>query len=453
MKIEQERIHIRNDKPPAPHGAFVLYWMQASQRAEWNHALTYATAWANDLKKPLLVFFALSESLPGANLRHFTFLLEGLRETRKKLAERGVKLVVLPMAPDEGAIRLAQDAALLVTDRGYLRIEKHWRERVAREVPCAFFEVESNVVIPVAVTSSREAYSARVIRPRIRSLLSRFLVPFEEVLPHIPSLSLPPIPGELDLDHPEAIWSSLRIDTTVPPAQGFLPGTEAAKAKLEAFITEKLPAYAHARHDPGRDVLSRMSPYLHFGQISPLYIAWKVHNAPVPEVHREAYLEELIVRRELAVNFVHYNPHYDAFRSLPLWAQQTLKTHARDPRPYTHSLEAFESAETHDPLWNAAQKELLATGTIHGYVRMYWGKKILEWSKDPEEAFFTALSLNNRYALDGWDPNSFASVAWCFGKHDRPFPERPIYGTVRSMKKGAKSKASEEAYIRKVTEL
>lgn len=449
MMVAKERIHIRNERP-IQQGKFVLYWMQASQRAEWNHALEYAIARANELEKPLLVFFGLTESFPEANLRHFAFLLEGLQETQKKLAERGIKMVVLHASPDEGVLRFAQDAALVVTDRGYLRIQKEWREKVARKLPCLFIEVESDVVVPVAVAASREEYSARTIRPKIHRNLSRFLTPLEETPVRFPSVHLPPVPGELDLSRIDRVLSLLQTDTSVPPVSSFRGGTEEAKRRLEVFLEEKLPFYASLRNDPAYDALSGMSPYLHFGQISPLYIAWRVQNAPAQEAPKEAYLEELIVRRELAVNFVHYNPRYDTFQALPTWAQETLKRHAKDPRPYLYTLEVLESAKTHDPLWNAAQRELTTRGIIHGYVRMYWGKKILEWVQDPEEAFTIALYLNNKYALDGRDPNSFTGVAWCFGKHDRPFPERPVYGKVRPMTRGAPSRASQRAYVERV---
>ncbi|MCS7241978.1 MAG: deoxyribodipyrimidine photo-lyase [Candidatus Caldatribacterium sp.] len=447
--IEKERIHVRNDKP-VQQGKFVLYWMQAAQRAEWNHALEYALIKANELHKPLLVFFGLTESFPEANLRHFVFMLEGLQETQKKLAQRGIKMVVLHGSPDTGVLHLARDAALVVTDRGYLKVQKQWREKVARELPCLFIEVESDVVVPVEVVSSHEEYSARTIRPKIRRNLNRFLTPLEETPVHFPSVHLPPIPGELDLSCLNQILSLLQIDTSVPPVSLLRGGTEEAKGRLATFLQEKLSLYASLRNDPAFDVLSGMSPYLHFGQISPLFIAWKVQKTQAPEVHKEAYLEELIVRRELAINFIHYNPQYDSFQGLPEWARETLKRHAQDPRPYLYPLEVLESATTHDPLWNAAQRELVVRGTIHGYVRMYWGKKILEWTKDPEEAFAIALYLNNKYALDGRDPNSFTGVAWCFGKHDRPFPERPVYGKVRPMTRGAPSKISQERYVQRI---
>ncbi|MBC7218184.1 MAG: deoxyribodipyrimidine photo-lyase [Candidatus Caldatribacterium sp.] len=426
--------------------------MQASQRAEWNHALEYAIFWANELKKPLLAFFGLTESFPEANSRHFRFLLEGLRETEAKLSRRGIQMIAIHGDPCEGVLRFSKEAALVVTDYGYLRIQREWRQKVAEVLPCALVAVESDVIVPVSLALPREAYSARILRPALRKRLSRFLTPLQENPLHFPSLSLPKPFDALDLSQPEHILSSLRTES-IPPVRFKQGGTERAKERLREFIEGKLSTYAFSRNDPGVDGLSGMSPYLHFGQISPLFIALEVLRAEVPETHKETYLEELIVRRELSMNFTFYNSQYDSFAALPRWAQETLRKHRNDPRPYTYTLEELENARTHDPLWNAAQKELLLSGTIHGYVRMYWGKKILEWSKDPEEAFVAACYLNNKYALDGRDPNSFAGIAWCFGKHDRPFRERPVYGKVRPMTRGAPSSASKKAYIERVEKL
>jgi deoxyribodipyrimidine photo-lyase len=195
-----------------------------------------------------------------------------------------------------------------------------------------------------------------------------------------------------------------------------------------------------------------MSPWLHFGQISPLVIALKVMKTQSPG--KEAYLEELIIRRELAMNYTYYNPFYDSFEGLNDWAKKTLKEHEKDKRPYRYSIDELEQAQTHDPYWNAAQEEMRITGKMHGYMRMYWGKKILEWMKSPEEAFSTALYLNNKYELDGRDPNGFAGIAWCFGKHDRPWFERPIFGKIRYMNaNGLKRKFNAEAYVDKIKKL
>ncbi|UCG56280.1 MAG: deoxyribodipyrimidine photolyase, partial [Phycisphaerales bacterium] len=229
-------------------------------------------------------------------------------------------------------------------------------------------------------------------------------------------------------------------------------GTSQAEHRLKDFLRHKLDRFNELRNDPTADCVSHMSPYLHFGQISPLYIALQVLKVPGPG--GEAYLEELIVRRELSHNFVFHNSKYDSFDCLPPWAQRTLNFHRRDKREYLYSRDQFEAAETHDPYWNAAQRQLILTGKMHGYMRMYWGKKILEWSRSPQTAFKTTLYLNNKYELDGRDPNGFAGVAWCFGKHDRAWAERPIFGKVRYMNEaGLKRKFNADAYVKMVDSL
>jgi len=240
----------------------------------------------------------------------------------------------------------------------------------------------------------------------------------------------------------------------VSKVAGFRGGSSEASKRLEIFVEDKLSGYADFRNDPSVDYQSMLSPYLHFGQISPIQIALKVLGAQAPASAKEAYLEELIVRRELAVNYVNYNSNYDCFEGLPEWAKRTLLSHKSDPREYLYSLNELENFETHDPYWNAAQNEMRITGKIHGYMRMYWGKKIIEWSENPELAFNTALYLNNKYELDGRDPNSFAGVAWCFGKHDRPWKERPVFGSVRYMNEnGLRRKFDADKYVAKIGHL
>ncbi|NSW75177.1 MAG: deoxyribodipyrimidine photo-lyase [Candidatus Atribacteria bacterium] len=447
--IQRERLKELNNKP-LQEGSYILYWMQAAQRAEWNHALEYAIQKANELQKPLLVLFSLTDRFPEANARHYLFLLEGLQETQRKLAQREIRMVVYLGDPVENVAQFSQKATFLVTDRGYLRIQREWREKVAQQVNCPFWQVETEVIVPVEVVSPHEEYGAYTIRPKLKKQLNRYLIPLREETVRIPSLSFPAFPHELDLSAPEKILEYLGIDKNIALLP-HLGGTDRAKAKLKEFIAHHLSRYPTSRNDPSQDTLSAMSPYLHFGQISPLFITQEIIGAPVPEEVKETYLEELIVRRELSMNFVFYNPHYDSFQGLPSWAQDTLRKHRRDSRKYHYHLEDFENARTHDVLWNAAQKELVKTGKIHGYVRMYWGKKVLEWSNDPEEAFHTLLYLNNKYALDGRDPNSFAGIAWCFGKHDRAFGERPIFGKVRYMGKGnVRKKSIERAYVERI---
>ncbi len=447
--IQQERVKPLNQAATA-RGEYVLYWMQASARAEYNHALEYAIREANDLGQPVVVYFGLTEEFPEANARHYHFLLEGLREVEAALRERGMKLVVRKEPPAEGVARLAQRASLVVLDRGYLPIQKEWRKRVADGIRCPLIQVESDVVVPVEEASPKQEYSAATIRPKIHRKLDDCLLPLEETDPRMDS------PGlefeSLDLGDVSRVVSTLAVDQTVGRVAGLTGGTGEAKRLLQEFIENKLDGYDELRNDPTRDYLSCMSPYLHFGQISPLYIALQVAGSGSPG--QDAYLEELIVRRELSMNFVHYNPHFGGAKGLPDWCRKTLNEHRSDPREYLYSEEEFEAGATHDPYWNAAQQEMVVRGKMHGYMRMYWGKKILEWTEGPEEAQRVALYLNNKYELDGRDPNGFTGVAWCLGKHDRPWGERPVLGKVRYMNaNGLRRKFDAEGYVRKVESL
>jgi deoxyribodipyrimidine photo-lyase len=448
--IHPERVRKLNDRP-LQKGRFVLYWMQASQRAEYNHALEYAARQANEQKLPVVTLFVLTDEFPEANLRHYTFMLEGLKELKGRLRERGISLLVLRGSPDKEVVKMSRQASMVITDCGYLRIQREWRKEVAENALCPVVQVETDVVVPVEEACPKEAYSAAVLRPKINSQLRKYLVPLSET-PAQRSLRSLDFKA-LDLGKSiAAILSSLSIDRTIQPVSHFQGGTAAGKRLLEDFIAKKLKNYGELRSDPSLDCVSHMSPYLHFGQVSPLYIAMQVQEAGrIPVKTRQAYLEELIVRRELAMNFAHYNPAYDSFRAIPDWAKRTLKAHQRDKREYVYSQDELEEARTHDPYWNAAQKEMAITGKMHNYMRMYWGKKILEWSATPEEAFRLAVYLNNKYELDGRDPNSFTGVAWCFGKHDRPWGERKIFGQVRYMNDaGLRRKFKIDDYVKKI---
>ncbi|MCS7283733.1 MAG: deoxyribodipyrimidine photo-lyase [Anaerolineae bacterium] len=425
-RIEPERIRLLNARTFAS-GQYILYWMQTSQRAFWNPALEFAVDLANERGLPLLVAFGVTPYYPEANLRHYAWMLEGLRETAQALRERRIGFVLRLEYPPDLALNLARNAAAIVTDRGYLRHLRVWRRYVAERAPCPVIEVEGDAVVPVEVAYPRQAVRASVLRRRIHLLLPRFLQPLQEQVPRIQADFDEP---SLDPTSPEKVLALLEVDRTVEPVD-FPSGTSAARARLRRFVEENLPRYADLRSDPRQDVTSGLSPYLHFGQISPVEIAWEVSHIGGPGA--EAFLEELIVRRELALNLVWYNPDYDRFEGLPRWARETLRAHAADPRPVLYSLEDLESARTDDPIWNAAQSALVRTGRMHNYLRMYWGKRLLVWTAQPEDALRIGLYLNNKYALDGRDPNSYAGVGWCLGLHDRPFPERPIFGKVRPM--------------------
>jgi deoxyribodipyrimidine photo-lyase len=442
--IQKERIKALNKKE-VKKGAYVLYWMQASQREEYNHALEYAISKGNELHQPVIVFFGITDHFPEANERHYTFMLEGLREVKHSLEKRGILMVILHKSPAMGTVPLAKKASLVIVDQGYLGIQRQWRNVVANQIDCSMIQVESDVIVPVEEASPKEEYAAATIRPKIHKKLSHFLVPLKQSNPAVESLSLDF--DSFDIDDIEKTLSKLRIDRSVKKVTSSQGGTKAAQKHLRVFLETKLDQFPELRNDPTLDYLSHMSPYLHFGQISPLFIALKALETKSPGT--ETFLEELIVRRELSMNFVYYNKKYDLFEAVPEWAKKALRTHRKDKRQYTYTLEELESAKTHDPYWNAAQKEMVVKGKMHGYMRMYWGKKILEWTRTPEGAFRNALYLNNKYELDGRDPNGFAGVAWCFGKHDRPWGERPIFGNVRYMNdKGLKRKFDADGYVK-----
>ncbi len=443
--VQEERVRPLNGYGPK-EGEYILYWMQASPRAHYNHALEYAVRFAEKRKKPLLVLFCLIPRFPNGNLRNFTFLLQGLGETVEMLAGRGIGAVVrLTPDPVSEAASIARAADLVVLDRGYLRWQRELSRKFAESVACAVLQVETNAIVPVQTVSDREVWSAFAIRRRIQKQLPRFLAPLVERDPERQSLEH----GleTLELGNPDRIIQELEADISVPPAEGFKGGNLRAREELDDFIARRLESYAEGRNDPIAGVLSNMSPYLHFGQISPVYIALRVKESG--KQGADAYLEELIVRRELAINFAFYNEHYDSFGGIPSWAVRTLHLHTKDRRPYLYTLAELERGGTHDPVWNAAQREMVKKGKMHGYLRMYWGKKILEWSPSPREAFGRAVLLNDRYELDGRDPNGYAGVAWCFGKHDRPWKEREVFGTVRYMSEaGIRRKIRTEEYIR-----
>jgi deoxyribodipyrimidine photo-lyase len=450
--IQDERVQLLNGQPVC-RGDYVLYWMQHAQRAMVNHALVYAIREANRRRLPLLAVFGITQRFPDGNTRSYAFMLEGLRETQRVLRDRGIQLLVRLQPPMEAVASLAPDAALVVVDRGYLRIERRWRETVAQRLPCRLVQVESDVVVPVETVSDKEQYAAYTIRPRIHEHLDAFLVPLEETPLARDSLAFEM--DRVDLGDIGRLLDRMRINRSADAVKTFHGGASHAETLLDDFISGKLHSYAERRNQPSEDYLSHMSPYLHFGQISPLYIARRVSEAPgVDQENKDAYLEELIVRRELSMNFCHYNPHYDTLACLPDWARTTLDEHARDRREHIYSLDEFEKARTHDPYWNAAQQEMVLTGKMHGYMRMYWGKKILEWSPSPELAHRIALELNNRYEIDGRDPNGYTGVAWCFGKHDRAWAEREVYGKVRYMSAGGlERKLDIDRYVRQVEQL
>lgn len=447
------RVTVRRQGSPDPQGQCVVYWMQRAQRAFDNPALNVAIEAGNALRKPVVAFVALVQFYPNANLRHYQFLVQGFADIARGLAKRGVGFV-LRRYPDHELVKFCGEVhpSLVIGDENPMREPERWRVAAADKLHVPFWTVDADVIVPSKLLE-KEQYAARTIRPKIRALLPEFLAPLENPIARVlwkpPKglASLTPGPGVLD-EFP--IDRSVQSVATIPGGAG-----DALKA-LSRFVGERLSGYSVGRNKPELDHTSRLSPYLHFGQIGPHTIALAVKHSPAPRADREAFLEEMIVRRELAINFVRFNPNYDGLKGCAPWALQTLKKHRRDERQFVYSEKQLESAETHDPLWNAAQKQMLFGGWMHGYLRMYWAKKILEWTRSPEEAFEIAVRLNDRYELDGRDPNGYTGIAWAIGgKHDRAWgPERPVYGKIRYMSYVSTSRKFESrAYIAQVEAL
>lgn len=449
MPISGERLRILCDAPIRTDGRYVLYWMQQSQRAGFNPALEYAIEQANALGLPTVVCFGLT-AFPDANARHYAFMLQGLAEVEAALWARGVAFVIRKQPPYELAAALAGEAALVVCDRGYLKVQRTWRHRLAIRLDRRLAQVEGDVVVPVEAASDHHEYAARTLRPKLERLWDAQLLdlPPQGVRRRADDLHLA---SEFDLAKVDAIVADLRIDHRVGKVARFVPGEAEARRRLRDFVAEGLDRYPEARGRPETGVASYLSPYLHFGQISPVEVALAVRTVGGPGVAK--YLDELVVRRELAANHCFYATNYDDYTVIPEWSRRTLREHAADARPHIYTRAQFEAAETHDPYWNAAMREMRATGYMHNVLRMYWGKKILNWSRVPEEAFETLLYLNNRWFLDGRDPNSFANVGWIFGLHDRPWGPQPVFGTVRSMGANTFRKFDADSYVREVARL
>ncbi|HSK99380.1 MAG TPA: deoxyribodipyrimidine photo-lyase [Rubrobacteraceae bacterium] len=451
-EIQEERIRRLNDRD-VREGDYVLYWMQEAQRARCNHALEYAVQRANELRQPLLVVFGLTTDYPESNLRHHAFMLEGLKDAAQALEERGIQLAVRSGSPDEVALGFADNASMIVCDMSYLRLQKRWRERVAKSARCLVVQVETEVVVPVELASDKREHAARTLRPKIREHFDGFLIELEPTGLEKPSLDLET--SGLDLSNIGAILDAMEIDRTVAPVSHlYKGGTSEAERILARFIETGIGTYADHRNQPQTDDVSHMSKYLHFGHVSPVYVALEIRGSGGPDEDVDSYLEELVVRRELSMNFCHYTPDYDAYSCLPKWARKTLQEHKDDKREYVYSRAQLESAETHDEYWNAAMKEMVHTGYMHNHMRMYWGKKILEWSNTPQYAYKTTLYLNNKYFVDGRDANSYANVAWVFGQHDRGWKERRVFGKVRYMSAGGLDRKAKPAqYVEKVERL
>ena len=425
------RVTVRRNGPPDSTGTCVVYWMQRAQRGMDNPALDLAIEAANALGRPTVVFFAPVPFYPHANLRHYRFLMQGIPDIADALEKRNVGFV-LRRYPDHSLIKFCQEVrpSLVVGDENPLRETEQWRQSAAKQLRVPLWTVDADVIVPSKLLE-KEQYAAHVIRPRLQKQLDRFLVKPDNPKAKVawsPPRGLQSLAPHFD------ITEGWQLDRTVMPVTSLRGGSREALKRLEDFVSKKLKHYGKQRNHPESDGTSDLSPYLHFGHIGPLTVALAVQKADAPKTEKEVFLNQLIVWRELSVNMVHFNSNYDNFECGEPWAHRTLAAHAKDTRPVVYSERQFENAETHDPLWNAGQMQMVHHGWMHNYVRMYWAKKILEWSKSPAEAHQIAVRLNDKYELDGRDPNGYAGIAWSIvGKFDRPWFERPIFGLIRYM--------------------
>jgi deoxyribodipyrimidine photo-lyase len=421
--------------------------MQRDQRGIDNPALDAAVAAANLLNKPVVVFFAPVPFYPHANLRHYGFLKDGIADIATALARRNVGFV-LRRYPEHSVLRFCEQVkpALVVGDENPLRETEHWRAIAARKLRTPFWTVDADVIVPSKLMEKAQ-YSAHIIRPRLRTHLNQYLTASKNAVARVRWIGATQLES---LDPRSDITQGWQLDRSVPVLSKWKGGTFAALRLLHDFVERKLPGYAKGRNHPEEIQTSRLSPYLHFGHISPITVGLAVAKAEAPKADKEAFLDQLITWRELAVNFVRCNPDYDSFDCAEPWAHRTLSQHAADPRNVLYTLQQLEHAETHDPLWNASQMQMVDDGWMHNYMRMYWAKKILEWSRTPAEAHRMAVYLNDKYELDGRDPNGYAGIAWAIvGKFDRTWFERPIFGQIRYMSAASTGrKFDSRSYIR-----
>ena len=425
------RTTVRRFGPPDSEASCVVYWMQRAQRGIDNPALDVAIEAANILRKPVVTFFAPVPFYPHANLRHYRFLNEGISDIATALAERNVGFV-LRRYPEHSLIKFCIEAkaALVVGDENPMREPESWRQIAARKLRIPLWTVDADVIVPSKLLEKAQ-YAAHIIRPRLRFRLKTHLVPSSNPKARVAWRK----PDGLATLHAESdITEDWKLDRSVSPVTNWHGGTRQGLQVLREFVRHKLRGYTTKRNKPEIDHTSRLSPYLHFGHISPACVALAVQEADAPKADKDAFLDQLITWRELAINLARFNPNYDNFECGEPWAHRTLGKHAKDHRAVLYTEKQLENSETHDSLWNAAQSQMVQNGWMHNYMRMYWAKKILEWSPSPSEAYRRAVYLNDKYFLDGRDPNGYAGIAWSIvGKFDRPWFERPIFGQIRYM--------------------
>ncbi|MDP4202079.1 MAG: deoxyribodipyrimidine photo-lyase [Bacteroidota bacterium] len=445
-------LRIKIHKPETQSGGTIIYRMSRDQRVSDNWALLFARQLAESTGRSLAVVFTLMPSYPGANLRHFDFMLRGLETVEQKLRALNIPFCIL--LNNDVSVALKEfiehnNVTAVISDFDPLRHKQEWIADINTVEGVAHYEVDAHNIVPCWKASPKAEFGAYTLRPKIKRLLPEFLTGFPELKPQY---YIPPISA----NYPSIreAYALATFDSSVTAIKNIIPGEDAALNTLHHFISHKLEGYAVNRNNPCIDGQSGLSPYLHFGQLSAQRVAWEVSLLP-DSPDKDALLEELIVRRELADNFCFYNPHYDSPEGFPEWAQKDINRHREDEREYLYTRNDLETATTHDPLWNAAQTEMVRTGKMHGYMRMYWAKKILEWTPSIETAMAYAIWLNDRYSLDGRDPNGYAGIAWSIGGvHDRAWFPRPVFGKIRYMSySGCKNKFDIQKYILKCMSL
>ncbi|KAL4608184.1 Deoxyribodipyrimidine photo-lyase-like [Arapaima gigas] len=434
VQFNEKRLRFLSDTKKVKQGSQgVLYWMCRDQRVQDNWALIYAQQVARAEKLPLHVCFCLPPQFLEATIRQMGFMLKGLREVEKECSSLEIQFHLLLGAAGEVLPDFVKDRKMgaVVTDFFPLRLPLQWVEDTKKGLPSdvSFAQVDAHNIVPCWVASDKQEYSARTIRGKITKLLPEFLtqLPLVEKHPHCASIPAKPVDWE-------GAWTSMKVDQTVEEVEWARPGSAAAFATLESFIDLRLRDFATHRNNPNCKALSQLSPWLHAGQVSAQRVVLEVKRCGSRGPSVDSFVEEVVVRRELADNFCFYNKDYDRVEGAYEWARKTLRDHAKDPRPHLYSLQELEAGKTGDRLWNAAQIQLLKEGKMHGFLRMYWAKKILEWTPSPEEALAIALYFNDRYSLDGNDPNGYVGCMWSVcGIHDQGWRERPVFGKIRYM--------------------
>lgn len=452
-------IHLK-DGQVNKNKTYVLYWMQQAQRVHYNHALDHAIQLANLYNLPVVCFFALDDAYPEANERSYAFMLEGLNEVKRLLSKLGITFLLKIGHPTETIKPYLKETQSLVMDRGYLKHQRAWRKDVytyLKEDPYISIDmIDSDLIVPIHIASQKDEYGAYTLRPKLKKVFLEYR-DFNQLTAVNDKKEVFFQKNDVKNDL-LFLMNQLNIDKSVKKSLYYQGGYSEASKLFSTFIFDKSDQYPKSS-DPSKNITSLMSMYLHYGQISSLELLERLFVAleqgHIKGESFDQYIEQLLVRRELAFNYVFYKKGYDRFETMTeTWAYQTMKAHEFDHKEYLYDIKDYEKFSTHDLYFNAAMKQMVITGYMHNYMRMYWAKKIIEWSPSFEVAYKNILFLNNKYFIDGRDPNSYTGVAWCFGKHDRAWTERKIFGKLRYMNdKGLERKFDIKAYVDQMNEL